>query len=254
MSESFEQLVAAFKELMEKGEKDQWKLSEIAFLAGEMHGGIKAFADAVGYNADVISKYKKTYIYGQANQSISTDYTFAEAYTLATMSEDRAAALQILASIQDADGKTKGINTVRGDKEAVAIVQSFIVANPALMTEAMKDDATRSAIATQAYDASRAQVVAEAEGITVEAAGGRTAVEVDRRGQKAVRISQFLHGLTSASRGNGLLMDRWETEFDAIEEWMSAPEIDTAYYELGLMFDRIVELRTHVDAARKARV
>ena len=38
MNEEYKQLVAAFIELMERGEVDQWKLAETAFLATQIDG------------------------------------------------------------------------------------------------------------------------------------------------------------------------------------------------------------------------
>ena len=87
------QLVAAFKELMEVGDKDQWKLAEIAYLASAEHGGITQFAKDTGYAVDTIRRYIGAYKWSQDNETMVSDHSFADVLVLSNMSEDRAAAV-----------------------------------------------------------------------------------------------------------------------------------------------------------------
>jgi hypothetical protein len=248
---NYQELVTEFKALMEKGEKDQWKLAEIAFLASQEHGGIKAFAQDVGRAPNTISMYVGAYKYRETNEIIvsDNDFSFADVITLAAMSEDRGNAVQILAGAMG-----KPIGTVKSDTEAINIVQAFLTENPELVKEALKDDDARSAVASAAFKAAKEDVVAEATGIAKEAAGGKVKPKVDKRGMKAVEIQRLLHDVQRASRENGALTSRWSRDFDALKDDMSVDELTEIHDALGLMYDRIYELRAMVDEARKARV
>ena len=234
-----EQLIAAWNETMERGETDQWKLAEIAFLAGELHGGIKAFAEGTKYTAKTISRYKTTYMWGQANGTTSYHLSFAEAFTLANMSEDRAAAVMTLADMDD-----KSVNTVREDKERVKVVEDFLIQNPELVKDALKNADARSAVAAAAFKAATEDVVVEATGITKEAAKEKTpkkntsmrAAQVEQLKYKASRVGHWAESnLPSIIR-----------ETEALAEYMTEDELLFVFNQLGLAHDLISQARATV--------
>jgi len=248
---NYQELVSQFKELMAKGEKDQWKLAELAFLASEAHGGLKQCATDTGYAYSTIKKYKGAYVYRQDNEKAVSDgsLSFADVITLADMSEDRAAAVQVLAG---ATGKP--IGTVKSDTDAINIVQDFLTNNPNMLKEALKDDEARQAVASAAYKAAAEQVVEGAEGIVREAAGKpKSKPKPDPRGLKALEIERLKHDVARAARENGMLSNRWERDLDSLMPDMSPDELEFVFNELGRIIDRTSQVRLKVDAARKAR-
>ncbi len=248
MTQSYEQLVAAFVEMMEVGEADQWKLAEIAYLAISAGKTGAEFGADTGYAKGTINKYVAAYRYNQANQAVVSDdhLTFADVVTLAAMSEDRAAAVQILAG---ATGTP--IGTVKSDTEAINVVRDFLVDNPDLMKDALKDDAARSAVASAAFKAASEDVVAEASGITKEAAEKKTpkknttsrAVEVERVKYKASMAGRW-------AKGN---MPELMRDVEALAPYMTEDELMFVWEQLGTAFDLIAEARASVKACIQAK-
>jgi hypothetical protein len=245
---NYQELVAEFKELMERGEKDQRKLAELAYLAiDELGHKPSEFAKDVGRQVDTVRKYRMAYVWEQENPD--RDLDFADVLVLANMSEDRATAVQVLAG---ATGKP--IGTVKSDTEAINIVQDFLTHNPDMLKEALKDDKARQAVASAAYKAAAEQVVEGAEGIVREAAGKpKSKPKPDPRGLKALEIERLKHDVARAARENGMLTNRWERDLDYLMPDMSTDELEFVFNELGRIIDRTSQLRLTVDAARKAR-
>ena len=248
MTMEYMQLVAAFKELMEHGEKDQWKLAEIAYLASEDgYGGVTEFAKDTGYAAGTIHKYIKAYKWGQENESSLSETTFADVYVLAAMTEERAAAVQILAG---ATGKP--IGTVKSDTEAINIVKDFLVGNPELVKDALKDEAARSAVASAAFKAASEDVVAEASGITKEAAKEKAPKK--NTSMRAVQVEQLKYKAASVGRWAEGNLPALVREAEALAEYMTADELDFIFVQLGMAHDLISEARNIVNELRKAKV
>jgi len=251
MNIDYQELVSQFKELMESGESVQWELAEVAFLASEAeHGGLKQFAADTGYAVKTIDRYKKAYSWKMANQITLSerDLSFADVYVLASMSEDRAAAVQVLAG---ATGKP--IGTVKSDTEAINTVRDFLTENPELVKDALKDDDTRSAVASAAFKAATEDVVAEAEGVTKTAAKDKLPTATPG-GQNAVQIQRLILEITRAARENGLVTERWGRDFGALVEYMNAEELSFIDEQLGLIMVKTGELRTIVRNHMKASV
>lgn len=250
----YQELVSQFKELMERGERDQWKLAETASLAvgsktedGEEVTATK-FAKDTGYQKATVYKYLKAHAY---RESIDDRHiTFADALVLGNASPERATAIDVLAG---AMGKT--ISSARDDTEAVNIVQEFLTDNPELVTQALKDDDARSAVASAAFNAAKQDVVAGAEGLTKDAAKGKATAKpkADPRGIKAVEIQRFLFDVQRAARENSLVTTRWQRDLDALKNDMSVDELTEVYDALGLMYDRIAAMRVDIDGVIKVR-
>ena len=249
MSQEYKQLVAAFIELMERGEVDQWKLAETAFLATQIEGMTTTqFALDVNRATGTVTKYVLAYKWGQLNESIVSDdgFSFADALVLSNMSEDRAAAVQILAGVTG-----KPIGTVKSDTDAINIVKDFLVDNPELVTAALKDESARSAVASAAFKAATEDVVAEASGITKEAAETKApkkntssrAVEVERVKLKAAMAGRW-------AKGN---MPELVRDVEALAPYMTGDELMFVWENLGMAHDLISEARTSVKALMAAK-
>jgi len=237
MSQTYEQLVAAFTELMVRGEKDQWKLAQIVYLASKDHGGIKKFALAVDRSESTISNYKRSYDWKAANPVRVQDLTFADVNVLVHMDEYSGLAVQVLSGITDADGNTKAIATLKTDKERITIVRNFLVENPELVKEALKDDDARSAVAAAAFKAATEGVVAEATGITTKAAKEKApkrnvserAVQVEQLKYRASRIGHWAEGNVPS-----IIRDTVE-----LAEYMTEDELLFVFDQLGTAYDVI---------------
>lgn len=247
MSETYEQLVAAFKELMTRGEKDQWKLSEIAYLAINDEG-IKPskFAGDVGLGVDTVRKYRKTFMWRES-QTSGLDYTFADAVVLANRGEVDGTAIQVLAGAMG-----KPIGSIKSDTEAINIVKDFLVENPELVKGALKDEAARSAVASAAFKAASEDVVAEASGITKEAA--REKAPKKNTSMRAVQVEQLKYKAASVGRWAEGNLPALVREAEALAEYMTADELDFIFVQLGMAHDLISEARNIVNELRKAKV
>ncbi len=240
------QLVAAFKELMEQGETDQWKLAEIAYLASTEYGGSTAFAKDVGRTVGTINKYVAAYKW---NENLVADevFSFADALVLANMTEDRAAAVQILAG---ATGTP--IGTVKSDTEAINIVKDFLVGNPELVKDALKDDKARSAVASAAFKAASEDVVAEATGVTKEAA--RAKAPVKNTSTRAVQVEQLKYKASRVGHWAEGNLPSFVREAEALAEYMTAEELDFIVEQLGKAHALIIEAQSIVNELRRAKV
>ena len=175
-----------------------------------------------------------------------SEHTFADIYVLAGMSEDRAAAVQILAGVTG-----KPIGTVKSDTDAINIVKDFLVDNPELVTAALKDEKARSAVASAAFKAATDDVVAEATGITKEAVKEKTpkkntssrAVEVERVKLKAAMAGRW-------AKGN---MPELVRDVEALAPYMTEDELMFVWENLGIAYDLVAEARTAVKALITAK-
>ncbi len=242
------QLVAAFKELMQQGDKDQWKLAEIAYLASSEHGGVKQFAADTGYAPNTISRYIATYKFRESSEIIPSedDLPFADMYVLAGMSEDRAAAVQILAG---ATGTP--IGTVKSDTEAINVVRDFLTDNPELVKDALKDDKARSAVASAAYKAASEDVVAEATGITKEAVKEKAPKK--NTSSRAVEVERVKYKASMAGRWAKGNMPELMRDVEALAPYMTGEELMFVFEQLGMAFDLIAQTRASVKALMSAK-
>ena len=162
--QEYQKLVSEFKTLMARGEKDQWKLAQLAYLAIDGMGHKPAeFAADTGHKVDTIRKYRKTH---QWRLDHPDDLlVFSDAFVMATASPERAEAIQVLADITD-----RSVATAARDTENIAKVRDFMNQNQDLMVEAMKDDDTRQKVVTAAFHAASEDIVKEATRATKEAA------------------------------------------------------------------------------------
>ena len=243
------QLVAAFKELMEQGETDQWKLAEIVYLAIDDEG-IKpsTFAKDVGRSVQTVRKYRQAYEYKQLNEIVisDNDMSFADVIVLASMTEDRAAAVQILAGVTG-----KPIGTVKSDTDAINIVKDFLVDNPELVTAALKDEKARSAVASAAFKAATEDVVAEASGITKEAA--KTKAPKKNTSSRAVEVERIKLKAAMAGRWANGNMPELMRDVEALAPYMTEDELMFVWENLGTAYDLVAQARLTVKGLISAK-
>lgn len=239
----FDKLVTSFRELMAKGDKDQWKLAEMAWTASENHGGIARFAKATGYAANTISTYAKAFAMKQADHSDSL--VFADAAALAKMSPERGEAVQVLAGAMG-----RAINTTSKDSEAVSLVQDFLAENPELVTEALKDDDTRSTVVAAAFKAA-------SEGMATEVTtGGKPKPMVKRpvrnTTSRAAEVERLkLSAAMTARWANGNL-PALVRDTQALAEYMTQDELQLITDHLATASEAITAALNTIGALVKA--
>jgi len=166
-------LVRAFVALFDRADNDQWELAHIAHAATKRsRNSVSDFAEMVGKPPDVIAKYRIAYGWRRRNLHDHGDARFTDA-----------AALVVAAGIDDVDLETA---TKAHHEKAIAAVRDLINENPDLMIEVMKDDETRAAIISQAFEAAQNGIVDAAERITQNAAVGQ-----DPAGSIKTRLAVF---------------------------------------------------------------
>ncbi len=154
-------LADTFRVLFDRADDDQWDLAHIAFAATKRSGTtVEGFAEMVGKAPGTIRKYRIAYAWRQRNLHDHADARFTDV-----------AALMIKADLDEFDLETA---TQECHRQAVDAVRELIIENPDLMIEAMKDDATRSVLIAQAFEAEQNEIVGAAERITRDAADGRS--------------------------------------------------------------------------------
>ena len=248
MSQTYQQLVAAFTELMKRGEKDQWKLAETATIAISTGKTAKEFGADTGYAKRTINQYIKAFAYrdglGERNHA---HLTYADAVVMSKYSELKAQAIEILA------GATGGaLSTTSKDIEQVKLVQDFLIENPELVQAALKDDDARSAVASAAFKAASEDIVAEATGITTKAAREKApkrnlsqrAVQVEQLKYRASRIGHWAEGNIPS-----IIRDTVD-----LAEYMTVEELSFVFDQLGQAHDVISQARTTIDDLRRAKV
>lgn len=166
-------LARAFVALFDRADDDQWELAHIAHAATKRSDtSVGDFAEMVGKAPDTIAKYRIAYGWRRRNLHDHGDARFIDA-----------AALVVAAGIDDVDLET-ATNAHR--EKAIAAVRGLINENPDLMIEVMKDDETRDAIISQAFEAAQDGIVDAAERITQNAAVGQ-----DPAGSIKTRLAVF---------------------------------------------------------------
>jgi hypothetical protein len=157
-------LAGAFRAIFDRADKDQWELARIAFIATNRPGTkVEDFAGMVGKPPDTITKYRIAYGWRRRNLHDQADCRFGDA-----------AALLVL---EGTDGISLKAATQAHHQQAVDGVRELIRDHPALMVEALRDNTTYEAIASQAFDAKRNEIVGAAERIAKEAVVGGVQTE-----------------------------------------------------------------------------
>jgi len=134
----------------------------------------------------------------------------------------------------------------------VQAVQNFLVENPELVKDALKDESARSAVASAAFKAASEEVVAEATGVTKEAA--KKEAPKKNVTHRAVEVEQLKYKATQVGRwalGNVPSLVR---ECEELAPYMTRDELEYVYNQLGAAYDLIAGARSQVAELMKASV
>ena len=238
----YKQLVAAFKETMERGEKDQWALAEYAYQA--IDGlGVKptVFAKDTGYAPVTIKSYRK--VWAATLKEGYSDTPFGDLFAVARMSPERAEAVEILAEI---DGKS--VSTVKRETERIAAVRTFIAENADLMALAMKDEGTRKEVIAQAFVAASEETPAASKTPRGEATP-KPKRFIAQEEMTALRYKTINSGIWG--RDN---LPMIVAQMATLEQYITDDDVDIYMDNLRPAYDAMLQLWDKLEALKAVKV